>query len=485
MPRVPAKPTGVRWATAIAMMATILLITAAALSPSPQPQDPTAHPAPAGDTFPWGSDVRLRPHPGVLDIGVTHTQYSIDPWGNGTAIASAENVLAATATYQNQHLFGWGALNPEPRPGTFDWSSLDQRMRQIRASGGVPVITLCCAPDWMKGGRPGETDWSKLHERPAPEHYRDFAALAVAVARRYRDVRHFQVWNELKGFWDNTRNRWDYEAYTRFYNVVYDALKAFDPRLAVGGPYVVIDTWTSKEAGGRPSTLRGDCGTVDRRSLDVLEYWLRYKHGADFVAVDGGTVARDGDPAPPAANSGVFGALTRWLRQRTSLPIWWSEFHVGRAGPDGQRRLVAASVAALVFMADEGADVALYWQPQESPADSGVGVAPGLWSTTEAAGGGRPLPLAQALARVQQVLAEPADDLVTWPVEQVGVLHGRSAFLAVNTGDAPVTVRVQGLLLRLAPYEVRYVPLPPGTPPAPPGWWRPTDRCLSEQPEAR
>lgn len=485
MPQVPAAPAGVRWATVVAVMATILLVTTAALSPPAPPKEVAGASAPVADSFPWGSVQRLRSHPGVLDIGVTHTQYSIDPWGDQAAIASAQTVLAATATYQNEHLFGWGALNPEPRPGVFDWSSLDQRMRQIRQSGGVPVITLCCAPDWMKGGRPGETDWSKLHERPRPEHYRDFAALAVEVARRYRDVRHFQVWNELKGFWDDTGNRWDYESYTRFYNVVYDALKAFDQRLAVGGPYVVIDTWTSAEAGGRPSTLRGDCGTVDQRSLDVLEYWLRYKHGADFVAVDSGAVTRDGGPVSAAADSAVFGALTRWLRQRTSLPIWWSEFHVGRAGPDGQRRLVAASVAALVFMADEGADVALYWQPQEVTAASGDGAAPTLWSTTEKAGGGRPLPLAEALARAQQVLAEPADDLVSWPVDQVGILHGRYAFLAVNTGDAAVAVRVQGLLVRLAPYEVRYVPLPPGTPPAPPGWWRPTDRCLSEQPEAR
>jgi Glycosyl hydrolases family 39 len=466
------------------VLATILLVTAAALSPPAQPQAMTGRAAPVVDTFPWGSAEHARPHPGVLDIGVTHTQYSVDPWGNAAAITSAQTVLGATATYQNQHLFGWGALNPEPRPGVFDWSSLDRRMRQIRQSGGVPVITLCCAPDWMKGGRPGETDWSKLHDRPSPEHYQDFAALAVAVARRYRDVRYFQVWNELKGFWDNTLNRWDYESYTRFYNVVYDALKAFDPGLAVGGPYVVIDMWTNEEAGGRPSTLRGDCGTVDQRSLDVLEYWLRYKHGADFVAVDGGTVTRDGGPVSSAASSAVFGALTRWLRQRTSLPIWWSEFHVGRGGPDGQPRLVAASVAALMFMADEGADVALYWQPQEATADAGGG-APALWSTTERAGGGRPLPLAVALARAQQLLADPADDLVSWPVEQVGILHGRRAFLAVNTSSAPVTVRVQGLLLRLTPYEVRYVPLPPGTAPPPPGWWRPTDRCLSDQPEAR
>src|SRR5690606_19338400 len=115
-------------------------------------------------------------------------EYSIDEWSHPEASASARAVLSATATYQNQHIYGWGAMNPEPSPGQFDWSSLDRRMELIRSTGGTPVITLCCAPDWMKGGRPGETDWARLHEAPDREHYDDFAALAAAVARRYPDV---------------------------------------------------------------------------------------------------------------------------------------------------------------------------------------------------------------------------------------------------------------------------------------------------------
>jgi hypothetical protein len=265
---------------------------------------------------------------------------------------------------------------------------------------------------------------------------------------------------------------------------VYDALKAFDADIAVGGPYVVVDTWTDEEAGGSPSTLRGDCGTADQRSLDVLEYWLQNKHGADFVSIDGGSVARDGGPLPTPANSAIFGAVTRWVRQRTSLPIWWSEFHVGRVKDGEQQRLVAAVTAALAFMADEGADVALYWEPQQGVADSSGRRPAGVWSATELPGGGRPLPLAEALARAQQILAEPADDVVSWPDEHVGVLHGRDAVLAVNTSDDPIDVRVQGLQIRLEAYDVRYVLLPPGTPPAPPTLWRPTDRCLSQRPEA-
>jgi hypothetical protein len=442
-------------------------------------------PDPNTGGYTWTTPQRHLPNPRTLSVGVTHTQFSIDGWGDSAAIGSARDVLTATATYQNQHILGWGALNPEPSPGVYDWSSLDQRMRLIRATGGAPVITLCCAPDWMKGGRAGETDWDRLHAAPRPEHYADFAALAVAVAHRYPDVRHFLVWNELKGLWDDAHNRWDYEAYTRLYNTVYDALKAADPGVAVGGPYVVVDTWASAEAGGYPSTLTGACGTVDERSLDVLDYWLWHKHGADFVVVDAGVITRDAGPlSSTRVSSAVFGAITRWLRQRTDLPIWWSEFHMGKAGNDGQQWLVASAVAALLYMADEGASVALYWQPQRS-ADEAHGIrSPALWTSTDAPGGGRPLALAGALARMQQILAEPAADLVSWPLPEVGVLHGQHALLAVNTVDREVTVQVQGSRLVLRPYEVRYLRLPPDAAPAPPQWWRPAvDLCLHQQPQ--
>ena len=57
---------------------------------------------------------------------------------------------------------GWGGGNPEPSPGEYDWGSLDVRVETMRRTGARMVITLCCAPDWMKGGEPGETDWSNL-----------------------------------------------------------------------------------------------------------------------------------------------------------------------------------------------------------------------------------------------------------------------------------------------------------------------------------
>ncbi|MEV6925030.1 hypothetical protein AB0M46_11090 [Dactylosporangium sp. NPDC051485] len=423
----------------------------------------TSDPPPADSDlagYDWSAPKIHRPDPRTLAVGVTHTQNSIDDWGNPAASASARAVLTATATYQNQHIDGWGAVNPEPSPGTFDWSSLDRRMKLIRSTGGTPVITLCCAPDWMKGGRPGETDWDQLHAAPEPRHYADFAALAAAVARRYPDVRHFQVWNELKGFWDEARNRWDYEAYTKLYNAVYDALKSVDPNIAVGGPYVVFDLWASREAGGHPSDLSGACGTIDQRSLDVIDYWLQHKHGADFIAVDAGSATRDeGRTTATSTSSALFGALTQWLRQRTSLPVWWSEFHVGQATADGQAKLDARAIGALLHMIDQKAAVALIWQPQRDD-DTRETDSPALWSATGRSDGGLPLAYAEAVARLQQVLADRAgDNAVTWPAPELGLVRGRTALLLVHLGTGRIEVKVQGRSLWLEPYEVRYVPL--------------------------
>jgi len=464
-PRTPYRWwTGLRVvgpAIVLLMLSTLLLVVERRGAVSTTDDQDTS----GSDGYDWAAPQRHLPDPRTLAVGVTHTQNSIDGWGGDEANASARAVLTATASYQNQHIFGWGALNPEPSPGVFDWSSLDRRMELIRSTGGTPVITLCCAPDWMKGGRPGQTDWMRLEDAPSPEHYADFAALAAAVARRYRDVRHFQVWNELKGFWDKSMQRWNYEAYTELYNAVYAAVKAVDRGIAVGGPYVVVDVWSNRGAGGHPSGLTGGCGTVDQRSLDVLDYWLQHKLGADFVAVDASLETRDAGAVTSASvSTGTFAAVTRWLRQRTSLPVWWSEFHVGRASSERQQKLVAAALGALLHMADAGASVALVWQPQRDAQVRGARP-PALWSSTNEAAGGRPLAYAYALARLQDVLADrPGPDAVSWPAPAVGVIRSRHAMLIVHLADGRVDLDAAGQSLTVGPYEVRYIPLPPGLP---------------------
>ncbi|MFC7762177.1 hypothetical protein ACFQY4_32165 [Catellatospora bangladeshensis] len=97
---------------------------------------------------------------------------------------------------------------------------------------------------------------------------------------------------------------------------------------------------------------------------------------------------------------------------------------------------------------------------------------------------GRPLAYAQALALLRRILADPAGDgPVSWPLPDVGVLHGRTDLLLVNTGGERAAVDVRGQRVQLGPYEIRHVPLPAGAPAAPSG--SPTtlpDQCRSPLP---
>src|SRR4051794_20301149 len=70
------------------------------------------------------------PRTGPPVLGVTHTQFTAD--GVDAADKRARDYLASAPIAGNQHIMGWGALNPEPSPGVFDWSTLDHRMSLLR-----------------------------------------------------------------------------------------------------------------------------------------------------------------------------------------------------------------------------------------------------------------------------------------------------------------------------------------------------------------
>ncbi len=375
--------------------------------------------------------------------GLTHTQFTPDsPAG-----------LSSLPVPQNQSLMGWGADNPEPSPGQFNFGSLDRRVQLIRATRGVPIITLCGAPDWMKGGAPGQTDWSRLEAAPTPAHFDDFARLAAEVARRYPDVKYFVVWNEFKGFFSQGKNRWDYEGYTDFYNKVYTALKQVNPDIQVGGPYTPMSS--DQPGAATASSVSGPWGSVDQRSLDAVSYWLAHKKGADFLAVDGSSM-----PDQPGARLDEFAAVAKfaavddWLRARSDLPIWWAEWYVEPSGAgwtDEHRGAVQA--AAMMEFVESGAATALYWSPQtQGPADC-----PGcLWFGSGQGGGQTPtLGMLQNFSR----WFPPGTTLVrvTSTNPAVRVLAQRKRLLAVNTSGDPVTTTVNGTRLALGGYEVRWV----------------------------
>jgi hypothetical protein len=338
----------------------------------------------------------------ALRFGVALTQRAADPWNPRAATDRATRTLARVAHTANQHIMGWGALNPSPRPGERQWDSLDERMRLIEAAGVEPVITLCCAPDWMKGGEPGETDWNRIEVAPDPAHYGDFAELAVDVARRYPQVRHYVVWNELKGFFDPQRGRWDIESYTELYDTVYRALKEHDPMLEVGGPYVVMDSWSDADTASDPSSVSGPWGVLDQRALDAVDHWLTHAAGADFLAVDGSNGTEDeGLIVEPRLANEKFTAATRWLVSRTDLPVWWMELYPDVTATDDVASPYAADVAAdaILRVADAGGEAVFIWQPEADPGFHSVA----LWESTAQSHGGQPTVLAGRLEEIERM----------------------------------------------------------------------------------
>ncbi|KNB52218.1 hypothetical protein [Streptomyces caatingaensis] len=394
--------------------------------------------------------------------GVTHTRYTADH-GPAAATRRAAGLLSARSLPQNQHIMGWGAENPEPSPGHYDFAALDERVALMRSTGATPVLTLCGAPDWMKGGRAGHTDWSRLETAPDRRHYADFARLAGVVARRYPDVRHFLVWNELKGFWNDDRNRWDHEGYTELYNLVYAELKRRDPRNLVGGPYVVMDHEPPDDEDGSPE-VRGAWGALDRRAVDALRYWNAHKAGADFVVVDGASYTREGHRTVPDefTATGKFADVTRWLTGVTGLPVWWAEWYVEPPADDGrpggrdgwsERHRTAVQAVAMMRLAEGGASAALYWNPQRPGGDC-----PGcLWRGTHGDGGGGELPMGRLLGRFAREFPPGTAFRPVAAPAGLQVLADDDAVLVVNTRRWPVAARVDGRTLGLAPYEVRWL----------------------------
>ncbi|SPF01446.1 Beta-xylosidase [Streptomyces sp. MA5143a] len=400
--------------------------------------------------------------------GFTHTQFSADE-GSRAAVERVEKRLGERPLPQIQHIMGWGAGNPEPVEGRYDFEEMDRRVDFVRATGGTPVVTLCCAPDWMKGGKSGagDTDWSQsaLETAPEPEHFQDFADLAATVARRYPDVRHFIVWNEFKGFWNNAEARWDYEGYTRLYNLVYKALKKVDEDIMVGGPYLVMDSLDPRQKQNASTSLKGPWGAMDQRILDAFDYWDKNRAGADFVVVDGSSYTADDELLPDEfAATEKFTAVSEWVRGRApGLPLWWAEYYVEPADANDDRngwsetRRVAVQAAGLIGMAKGGATSAFYWNPEERS-----GECPGcLWTPTDTSGGGRALPMYDLLARFgaefppgtrYETVSVAADDR-----PNVRVLADDDAVLVVNTLDRKISAKVDGRRFAMGAYEVRWL----------------------------
>ena len=368
---------------------------------------PAQQPSPAGPSS-LGSTPAT--HVNLTASGISHAgrqfAYGYDLAAQVPKVLNAPAVQVAQSIpggFEAVPIMGWGEGSPEVTPGVFDFSGIARQLSFVRASGGTPVITLCAAPDWMKGGRAGTSDWTQIATAPLAQHYLDYATLSAAVAKAFPQVKYFVVWNELKGFWNPTSHVTDVAGYTAMYNATYQAVKAVRPDALVGGPYVSVHSL----AGPAPSTVptpSGPWGHLGAEPLENISYWLANKVGADFVAVDGRSFTNDaGLTTDPVTSTAKYAAVDQWLASRTSLPIVWMESHVL---PDATtytlQQQAAVRVAALLEMASSGASLGLQWNPEQSTTWD-----EGLWTPVGLPGGGQPTPLAQDLPAVLGVLSAP------------------------------------------------------------------------------
>jgi len=310
--------------------------TAAVTPQSPTPPTPTPTPTPAPP---------FKRATGSTDITILNTSTTTSQFLPGATFTQndthltdpgEQSQLAKGVGYLNVFIYGWGTDNPMSGAGQYDWSSLDQQvdiMRHIRdLSGGKTklMISLCCAPDWMKNN-------SDINTAPNPGNYADFANLAKKVVQRYPDIQNFQVWNELKGF----NNPSDY---MQLYNDVYDAVKSVRPSARLGGPYNGISL------GEIPDP--------------VTAQWLNIKHGGDFVAIDGGF--NSNSSSQDFSNAHFYTDFATWLRQLphggATLPFGWAEWYPGTVQQYSDENHFNATMAnAMISTVKSGASYALMW----------------------------------------------------------------------------------------------------------------------------
>lgn len=371
-----------------------------------------------------------------LELGMTHTlistdHTSVDPGSGQRAIEYVKPRIA----WQNTHIIGWGPNDINPSPGVYDFSTLDTRIEHMRQYESPMVITLCQAPGWMK--RHGKT-W-EMEDRPNEEHFDDFAQLCLEVAKRYPDVRHYQVWNEFKGFWSKEKNAWDVELYTKMYNKVYDALKAYDPTLQVGGLYLVV----SGTGSGKPGVDTGQPILAKERQL--FEYWLEHKSGADFICVDKAVKdfhdKNDYTFDELVDYTRAFQDVGRQVREMTDLPIWWAEYYgVNAPGMGMTPEQTGVGMASVYYhMIHGGSNVALLWGLSSPPNPFG------MVSDIRLVDGGHPLPHGEVFGMINEHFGKGT---TIYPIEssdpKVEALVSDSHALLINKANRELRVAFEG-----------------------------------------
>ena len=292
-------------------------------------------------------------------------------------------------------------------------------MRNASEVSGRLVLRLFDAPGWMVNTTKKTTQIGNGPLRH--DMYDAFSEFCGIVAKRYPDVTHYEVWNELNGFignWSFAKGvdgmTTDKVGYTSLFIKVATAIKQVNPGAKVGGPYVPITQ------GQLPPNRTGECsgkwGAINPALLDFIRYFVQNAKGHyDFFSMDGHLAYESYEvngihytrPAnnDPLGSTVVFPAATKWVREESGLsadvPIWWSEFYpvpcvdTGMYGPTKEPWPLPLQLAVYRKMLTEisapelGVEVALNWAAMQQHDNPNC---IGLYNDTSYPNGGYPTP---------------------------------------------------------------------------------------------
>lgn len=274
-------------------------------------------------------------------LGWTFTHHET----NAAITAGVKTLLSDTSHTLNQHMQAFGTSHMQASAGAaISWTSLDQRFGYAAGAAvgdysgqnngwmsamppGECTITLLGCPAWMrvdpagtytqganndpkssgynawKLGVPSAAELEQSASEFQPPwigHFQAFADLAVTTLQRFPHIKYVQVWNELKDFYSNSAGRWDWETYTRLYNVCWTTIKAavtagtVRSDIKIGGPYPVFSSYewdqTSKKALNTRTDvtdrLEGTWGAGDMTVMAAVKGWARNANGADYLMLD-------------------------------------------------------------------------------------------------------------------------------------------------------------------------------------------------------
>jgi hypothetical protein len=176
-----------------------------------------------------------------------------------TAVADG---IAATGARAVRFDVAWSSV--ERVRGNPVWTHID-RIVEAFANRGIAMLGICTyAPAWANGGQPNTFP-------PLAAYYEDFATFCAAAARRYPQIRAWEVWNEpnLDQFWHDPNAR-DYVA---LLTSTYRALKEVDPDLTVvsGGLAPHGDYSLADDGGVNPRTFLEEMYAAGARgSMDAV-----------------------------------------------------------------------------------------------------------------------------------------------------------------------------------------------------------------------